>query len=134
MARSKLARRSAVRTGPHPATARLNKFKAAALARSARAGAAAKERKGELLEVASGAALGYLTSKGMLPTVAGISPAALYGVGGVVAGMALKGKAGKMLEKVGFAGLTIAAFQLASGQPLMAGMYDDLAGDDTPGW
>lgn len=72
----------------------------------------------------AGYAFGMLEKRGTeLPTVAGIMPAALYGVGLAVAGhtVAKNGRVGEALRQAGAGALAVAGYKLGTGQPFKVG-------------
>jgi len=86
----------------------------------------ASQRVGLIAGVAACGAVGYLERTNKMPSMLGIEPTAVLGVGlGLVLPMVIKGKAGAMAAEAGAALCGVAAYKLASGSPLRVGEDDE---------
>ena len=130
---SKLARRPsrpAFRRGGIGAKA-LVRTAANKAASTARASAQRSVKNGAIVGGVAAGLYGYAEKEQWaLPTVGGINPSLLYGgVLGILVPMFVKGSVARMAEQVGSGLLDVAAYKLGSGQDVIAGEYDDVAGD-----
>lgn len=135
MAKTSLARRSVAprRTSSRGGALKLVRAKQAMQATRARIRRDAAADSAMFIGAACAAALGYAEKQGYeLPRVAGLEPTLVLGVGaGVLGPKLVKGKAGDMLRQFGAASLTVAAFKIGSGQPIIAGDEEEVG---SGGW